>query len=55
MEQDKPRKGRPTDNEKSERISARATPEQKAIYLALGGNEWLCKQLDKAAKKLKAK
>jgi len=44
--------GRPTECEKSERIQARATPLQKEIYLSLGGNEWLCRQLEKQAKKL---
>jgi hypothetical protein len=39
--------GRPTDNPKTERCDVRLTGTEKKKFLALGGSEWLRRQLKK--------
>lgn len=41
--------GRPSDNPLTAMIKSRVSPQQKAKFEALGGSEWLRKQLDAAS------
>ncbi len=47
---DKPTRGRPPKpaDQIAQQVSVRLTPARKAKYLALGGNAWLNKAIDRA-------